>query len=363
MVLTLSLPVFADYKSESYTTEYAEYIGDVTLEEYFDFREQATTYRLPSLVDTRYFYNSADLTPKATASASSTQWIWWDKGSYTISPAGNDENKVMYPVINRGMGSNVAMQPQITVPAGMYYDFSANVDYPVSEYSSLYVGGTVTSYLYVSSDTQNMLYVTGVCPRVFPEYVQLLVNGVPVGTQFQHGSSGATLDETIEITEDVTTLGYRFFFNSANSGTASTTTYGRTLYGCVYVNDVTEFEVPEAPEEDPNTGLLQSLLDWIIGIYNSVFVPDSQKDDADAFQSEVSGTVTEADNVKTELDELEKPEPDEIDTDLSGIISDETYTQQTQIFVDLLKFEKITNMLMIVFTMALISYVLFGKKG
>lgn len=357
MVLTLSLPVFAEgeaYLGQGTLAEGVINYEDLTIEEAIQFNKEVSLYRLPVEGETRYFRQG---TPFTYGLDGLVSWSTTKDVTYGISPAAGDTTYSRYP-LESNTNPVTSGSYFIQAPANTAYIFTAEVNYPADEYDTLTVGGNILSYVYCAASYGATNY-----GRIFPDKVQVLVNGTRVGEEFTHGSTGATINYEQDITEDITSIGFRFSFSQAVYGSSGGSYYPSNIGCYLYVGDDSTWEIATPPQEDPNTGFLQSILQWIIGIYNSVFVPDSQKDDADAFQSEVSGTVTEADNVKTELDDLEKPEPEEIDTDLSGIISDETYTQQTQIFVDLLKFEKITNMLMIVFTMALISYVLFGKKG
>lgn len=340
MLLSVSVSAWATYAE-------IEYIGDESQAEVIDVFQSIGLFSLPTENTTRLYYINNPVT-FGTLEAQSLA----PTGSFTID-LNNTNNPNVYKLAQHA-NSIANVYGFVNVPSGTYYDFSVPVSYSAEEYGSLTVGGNVSSYFYTTSANNG---------RAFAQSVQLLVNGEPVGDVFAHGSTGATLDVEYEITEDITYLGYRFTFNQAISATTTNTSYPSYVNLFLYVGDDGLFEFASPPQEDPNTGLLQSIVQWIIGIYNSVFVPDSQKDDADNFQSEVSDTVAGADEVKDELDQLEKPNPEDIDTDLSDIITDDSYTQQTQIFADLLRFDKITDMLMIVFTMALISYVLFGKKG
>lgn len=345
MLLSVSVNAFAWQPK-------GERVDGVQLAEVFEAQKNISFFALPSASDLRWFYFSEGIRYGAVSASKQTTLVSRSeqiRPETTVEPIG-DYHIETYT--NTSGFSTVF----IGVQAGTYFDFSVDADYKASEYETLVVSGDITAYIYN--------YWNGISARIFPNTVQVLLNGVPSGDVVNLSSTGADFENIeIPIEEDITQIGYRFTYTAANSGSNS---LGATTDTCdllAHVDDDGVWYFAERVADDPNTGLLEGILGWIIGIYNSVFVPDSQKDDADNFQSEVSDTVAGADEVKDELEQLEKPNPEDIDTDLSDIITDDAYTQQTQIFADLLRFDKITDMLMIVFTMALISYVLFGKKG
>lgn len=343
MVLSVSVNALAYQEIET------EYLGNITLAEVREAMSSISFFTMPAERENRYITINQPYTW-----GKNDTWYDWTvaAGTYHIQTPDVDDSQLYVIQTQPSYGTGL----HLAVPSNFYVDYVSEPRSDISDWPYIEINGTVEMFLTAYSD--------GNYARIFPQEMQVLINDVPLGDKFTMTSEGYTFNEYIfEVTEPIFSVGYRFIYNQANSGSVTTSGETQRKTG-VKINDQGIWiETSDPSPDDPTPGLLDNLIQWVIGIYNSVFVPDSQKDDADAFQSEVSGTVTEADNVKTELDELEKPEPEEIDTDLSGIISDETYTQQTQIFVDLLKFEKITNMLMIVFTMALISYVLFGKKG
>lgn len=247
----------------------------------------------------------------------------------------------------------------IYVPATSYYDIYSYVDYRIADIGSLLVDGTYTTSVF--SNTINS--------TVYPNTAQMIINGQLVGPAVQ-GSSGVFTFSDVEIflTEDVSTLGLRFTFTTSASRTATTSTTVSTFrVGFQNTDNLTVTTVSPADEVyiPILTEILQAIRNLPSLITGGLTLPDKQEQ-ADQFQEDMSGAVSNMDSIKQEIEEgLEKPPPETIVPDIDIIVdtSDEYHVQYSEILADLLGNAMITNLLLIVASMMFVSYVLFGKKG
>lgn len=287
--------------------------------------------------------------------------FYWGKEYDTFRGINGDEfaftsGSIAYPTSfsYSSTGNNI-----IFVPANSYYDIYSYVDYRVADIGSLLVDGTYFTSVFSNSTNS----------AVYPNTAEMLINGQPVGASVQ-GSNGSFTFSEVEIflTEDVSTLGLRFTFtSSANRTAADSTTDSTFRVGFQSTDNLTVTTV--TPADEVYIPILTEILQAIRNLPNLIVgaftLPDKQEQ-ANQFQEDMGGAVSNMDNIKQEIEEgLEKPEPETIVPDIDIIVdtSDEYHVQYSEILSGLLSNAMITNLLLIVASMMFVSYVLFGKKG
>lgn len=304
--------------------------------------------------NTRQFRLNGSL--KGSTAGYLTNYTTADK-SVEISTSGS--NTGFFAFDDTDTGSNTGA-PYISASSGTYFDILAPVTYSVSDWESISVDGSFGAALYAINA------VNAGNRSIQPNSAQIIINDTPVGdilTASPFDFSG----QTITITEDINYIGIRFTFTSdAVSTGGSAWNENNAIY--VKVSDSVSFIYNERTEEPEYIPILTEILQAIRNlpelIVGAFTLPDKQEQ-ADQFQEDMSGAVSNMDNIKQEIEEgLEKPEPETIVPDIDIIVdsSDEYHVQYTQILSDLLGNAMITNLLLIVASMTFVSYVLFGKK-
>lgn len=119
----------------------------------------------------------------------------------------------------------------LKVPSGTYIDVTANVSYPVSEYSDIIVAGGGSFSLETYVTMRGSVYA-------YPNTVQILVNDLPVGDVYSVSSTGSfTLSDTIvSLSSDVTTVGLRFAWTTADTAKTSSAVAPVGSYYYLYSN-------------------------------------------------------------------------------------------------------------------------------
>lgn len=250
-----------------------------------------------------------------------------------------------------------------------YIDFYAPTEVTAVADASFDIGGSVQMFVYSASylgTNGNSLSGTEIDHGLFPDRCQLLINGELYGEAFEDESLGLfPLDFSIPRTEVISSVGFRFYFDTEQShfysvGSPVTT---RAFYAAVVDGSVLNTEIP-APDLLPTlTEIKEAVLAVPSTIYN-FFFGESGGDDAAGFKSEVDSAVSSVDQVQQEIvDGLDKPEPEQIVPDITDIVPEEDYATYTDIFAPVVQSSLFSSMMMVVVSMAFISYVLFGKKG
>lgn len=274
------------------------------------------------------------------------------------------------------LGQVTAVKDKITlnIPSGSVYRVTAPVSVPYSKTGVVELSGDIGSFmrLYyngtIAGGTSTPYYL-----YAYPDYMQIRVNGnvfgdlIPVKPN-STGGFGIDSPLTVSIPESgISSISLDFVYSSAKSVSVTVdpvTRSGSFQLECAFVDylDLVYYEVPEY------VPLIGQVIDKVAqlpqNIYNFFFQgvdPDSGSD----FQSSVDQMQDEVDQLEDELNQLEKPEPEELVPDITDIVdqTDEYYVQYMDILAGLLSNSMITNFLLLVVSMAFVSYVLFGKKG
>lgn len=147
------------------------------------------------------------------------------------------------------------------IPAGRYFDFTSSVSYSTSDYQKLLVSGSVQFYLRFTQ--------LGGSLAAYPDRAQFTINGLPVGEPVSISSELFIFPSMeIELSSDVSTIGYRFFYDTAKTGNKTGTLSDTETTCYIYVTDdvsVTPLEV-----DDPYIPILTSILSWVQNIFNYV---------------------------------------------------------------------------------------------
>ena len=284
--------------------------------------------------------------------------------SYGFSWEGNGRYNLAGTVLESGSRTIFARNE-----AGQIIDMQVASGFPSAAGASISFVGDVQFLLYPTSYSVNdgsTITAGGYTYGLFPQRMQLLVNGEPVGDVYTSDGQGKfTFDYSHPLTSYVNQIGYRFYFDTAQqkSYSASDSTLSRHLLMGIFDNAVVS-TVDAAPEYVP---LFQEVINEVKQVPSTIynfFFGDSGDEAASGFKSEVDSAVSSVDQVQQEIEEgLDKPEPDTIVPDLEEVVPQEDYTVYTDIFAPVMQSSLFTSMMLVVVSMAFVSYVLFGKKG
>lgn len=250
----------------------------------------------------------------------------------------------------------------------MYY-----IEKPYSvEYASdlsLLLHGSLTSYIYVKGPGSSGTLVK------YPDFVQLVVNGSEYSSWMELSAINDYYfeDFPIEIPRSgITSIGFRFKTDGAFSTSLDIDYGGASGFPSVTYNFGVVFGdamTIEAVETPPYMAVIHNIFNAVTNlpanIYN-FFFSGVDPSEGEQVKEDMSSKLEEADKVQQEIEEgLEKPAPEEIVPDITVIVdqTDEHYVQYMDILSGLLSNTMITNLLLLVVSMAFVSYVLFGKKG
>lgn len=167
-------------------------------------------------------------------------------GAYTSSKRGTYSSQsqvfISFPTSNSlsyRTGVTSFYGNYLYVPAGCYFDITANVSYTPEEYSSLvFSGGYSFSLGSLSGSTKSTI-------KAYPDTCQILVNGSPVGDVVSCSSSGqATFNDTeVVLTDDVTAVGVRFTWTSADTASDTSGSTVTSAYQRLYCYPVDSFNI------------------------------------------------------------------------------------------------------------------------
>lgn len=194
----------------------------------------------------------------------------------------------------------------------------------------------------------------------------MLVNGEVVDTSYALDDKGNfEIDYAYEMDSSVTSVGYRFYFDETTSIYESLNIEGIKTRGLYFFLD--DDGMVEYVEVEQYVPLFKEVITEVKAIPSTIynfFFGDSGDDAASGFKSEVDSAVSSVDQVQQEITEgLDKPEPDQIVPDITDIVPEDDYATYTDIFAPVVQSSLFSSMMMVVVSMAFISYVLFGKKG
>lgn len=255
------------------------------------------------------------------------------------------------------------------VSAGAYVDFYSTDIYQSNAGGKLVLSGDVQFWVWPAEfDINDGSSVPAVDSQyaLYPQRMAVIVDGEVVSNAVT-GSDG-TFSVSAEIPNDdpVTNVGYRFYFDS-NAYQYYQDTDGSTYYRYMKFNIFDNGVVDVVAGEGEYTGLLTEIRETVIALPSTIynfFFGDSGDDAASGFKSEVDSAVSSVDQVQQEITEgLDKPEPEQIVPDITDIVPEEDYATFTDVFAPVMQNQLMISLMMVVVSMAFISYVLFGKKG
>lgn len=153
----------------------------------------------------------------------------------------------------------------MNVPAGTYYDIIAGVSYTPADYQSIVISGGYQFYLYVSPAGTDDFYA-------YPDTCQILINGVPVGDVYSCSSGSVTIpDVEFSLTENVTSLGLRFTWNSADSVSSSSGTTYDEGYVYLFARVTDSVNITPVTKEDVDyIPFLNRIISWEQSIYSGI---------------------------------------------------------------------------------------------
>lgn len=291
--------------------------------------------------------------------ASPLFFSWQGSGSYKI--AQGDASTSSNKQVNMCIGSI----------AGTYVDWSVPSVYIYEEGSTLRFAGVVkagfagTWYQSGSFVDYNIAENMGSEIYLPPDRMSIVING-DVVTSVNAGSDGSfQFDYTYPMTETVTSVAYRFYYDVTEkapmfmSNTTGISTRG--LWFCIDDDALAKYTVPDASTV-VNKQILEQVKQIPATIYNFFFGEDGD-DVAEGFKSEVDGVIGSGDVVRDEFEELQKPDPADTIPDINVIIPQEEFRAYTAVFADVLESKLVLPLMVMALSMALMAYVVYGKKG
>lgn len=153
----------------------------------------------------------------------------------------------------------------ISVNQGVYIDVTASVDYSPNVYESFMISGGGTAYLNGGT--------TMSATNAYPDSFQLLVNGNPTGEIYDMDnlSGNFTIPNiTYTITSNVSSIGYRFLFNSPVTKSTVGNSVSNTWFLRFRLNDTSVFTVTEASSEPEYSGLLGTIIGWLTNVWEGI---------------------------------------------------------------------------------------------
>lgn len=108
---------------------------------------------------------------------------------------------------------------------------------------------------------------------------------------------------------------------------------------------------------------IQAVMDAVGELDNKLSVSDEDAVAGEQFQEDTDGKVDEFNNAMDDLNSVERPDISDIDTSVEGMIGADAMTGLSQFFGRITSFTLIGSEIFISVTLALVSYVFFGKKG
>lgn len=221
-----------------------------------------------------------DATTARTLFNSSTIEFGTGNGDYTYASQTAQITTGLSPLSDSYTRSNVIAY--LNVPAGIYLDYICVVNYPASEWSSLIInGGGVAS---LKNVTQN------ITPTAYPDTVQLIVNGSPVGEPVAYSNGFTFPTITVPVSSDVYNIGYRFTYTEAVSVRESTSTNVQFTQLSFDISDNAIVTAIEKEQEDPYIPLLMANNSWLQSIFGNTNISNSWLEKIANSMSSMTGT-------------------------------------------------------------------------
>lgn len=331
-----------------------------------------------------YSMNDNDATRVVTWSSPVSVYLadWWSIAAGTMEIQWSDARIALASY----SGMLVSTQAGLQISSGTYIDVESAVNYSDDVVDSLLLngGGKISFSSYIKAISGSSEVSSG---NVYPDTVQILIDGNPVGDPLAVSAVDGTFtfnDLSFPLTSAVASIGYRFGFNEEKTNLGSDLITGSVAYFAMQLDDDGVFTSVNA--DDTAIGWLQNI--WmssetgnsiLIQILNSnnailkfletmdqisMITTPSEEDQTkvDEFEQQLQDQITEADKIQETIDSLDTPPPAEIVPDVSTIVTSEDAAVYSDAIGGLFQNSIITNMLLIALSICLVSYVLFGKK-
>lgn len=292
-----------------------------------------------------------------TLAVGTKTFSWQGNGFYRLaSYSGSDKEEVWC---------------RIYMNANSYQDWIVNATLVYEDGALLQMNGTVKYTMQCGWFNQNAFvsnntvqYVSDACIAV-PDRLGIIVNGDVIQT-FEVGADGS-VDLAFEypMTGNVNSLGYRWYYDTEvhllEEDFGVTDVQTRGLYAEVVDNAVVSVYVAD-PVVSKIDEVKQAVVQLPSTIYNFFFGEDGDEV-AEGFKSEVDGVIESGDEVREEFEALEKPDPLDTIPDKDAIIPQEEFQAYTAVFADVLQSKLVLPLMVMALSMALMAYVVYGKKG
>lgn len=306
-----------------------------------------------------YWYAVGNNISDVTSLVTPKMFTWQGGGSYRLESG------------NYNTASNARVNMTIGNLAGTAVDWSVPSVYVYEEGATLRFSGVVkTSYCGSWFNSQQFVGYSiaenlGSEIVVYPDRMAIVVNGDVVSSTASSGNGTFQFDYTFDMTETVTSVAYRFYFdNEYKAPMYMTNAEGistRGLYFYIDDNAFAKYVVPDASTV-VNKQILEQVKQIPATIYNFFFGDDGDEV-AEGFKSEVDGVIGSGDVVREEFEELQKPDPADTIPDINVIIPQEEFQAYTTVFADVLQSKLVLPLMVMALSMALMAYVVYGKKG
>lgn len=287
-------------------------------------------------------------------------------GTYATTSVDSSNRATLYSfLIGPGTFQSDVTQLRLYSSENFVYSIKKDVSIDYASNLSVNLNGVVESSFYVEKTSQST-NVVGTGPNRF----RVLVNGQPYSDWLSMTySSYEFIDYPIEVpSTGIQSIAFEFdTINVVNS--AKKVSFGLNIsreYSLkFYFLDAMSLEIVETP---PYVPILSNIFEGIKSlpgnIYNTFF-KDVEPAAGSEFQEYVEAKKVLMTTLEDELNSLVKPDPGTLVPDITDIVdsTDSNHTAYMDVLSGLLGNTMITNMLLIVFSLAFVSYVLFGKKG
>lgn len=347
----LACPVYAVDSQASHVDIFPEDVDGVV-------RDSGMT---PYLISSS-FARSIRITGTINYGVSSSNRVSASTAAYDFDWAGNGR----YNWQDYSTGSTAYSTVYGYVAPDTYVDFYSDDVYAASPEGSIDISGKVRFWVNPADFIVNDGSDSSATNAMYPTRVAIVSSGDVISEWFSLDSNGqAELDVSLSMADPIVNLGFRFYYETYRvvNYSVSPSTYNRYLKFTII--DETSVVVNEPPEA--YVPLIQEVIEQVklvpSTIYNFFFGDDGD-DAASGFKSEVDSAVSSVDQVQQEIEEgLDKPEPEQIVPDITDIVPEDDYTAFTDVFAPVMQNQMMISMMMVVLSLAFVSYVLFGKKG
>lgn len=277
--------------------------------------------------------------------------------TYVVGTTSYDIATLTYPATTGTLANSVT--------AGTSFDILSEISLPESDYQSITFNGSIDVGLLGNKSLSYANY------RMYPTSAQIIINDTVVGETVSRVNNEFTFDNvSVDITEDVYAIGYRFTYDNAQSYTLANSFSISHSDLVLYIDDSTSAvltEKEETPVYIPILTEIKGLIEEVHGAIVGLFTPNpGQLENSNQFVDDMT-TVT--DKIVEDVEQIEqntnRPAASTIVPDITIIVdqSDQTYIEYMDGIGALLSSNIILNILMLMFGLAFCSYVLFGKKG